>query len=206
MGWTVETDKPYLEEGTFYAVLSEVNKISTTYGNSNQFVFEIIHSEFKGRRVSGLTSMIMSPKSKLYQWCSKLLGRDFEVGEKIGPGDIIGRGTKIIIKASKDGFFNVGDVLALRSSEEKKVEKAVAKYLKWKKENSNEIDDDLDEIDDDLDELDDDEFGEEEIVEEKPKKKAKKAKSKLVEELEDDPFSDDDILDELDDILDELED
>jgi hypothetical protein len=111
-----------LNEDTLYAAkLADVTKENAPFGEVLRWSFELLDDEFsyeyegekKYRRITGTTSLLCNPKTKLYAWYVKLLGREPKVGEKISLGDIIGTECKILVKnvkakkADNDGNYPV---------------------------------------------------------------------------------------------------
>ena len=99
-----------LEEDIMYDVkLIDVTKETAPFGQVLKWTFELLDEEFsyeyegetRQRRVRGTSSLLCNPKTKLYQWYVKLLGREPEVGEKISLSDVIGTECKILVKNVK---------------------------------------------------------------------------------------------------------
>ena len=154
---------PELSEGEVYeVVLAEVKKETINFGKGPtevlRWYFELLDEEYvyeydgqtRRRRVSGTSSALCNPKTKLYEWYCILMGCEPEVGEKIALSNIIGNGCRVMIKntkgkkAKQDGTYPVYA----------KVDKVIKAKVPGK--------------------VDLDESVEEEVVEEKPKKVFKK--------------------------------
>lgn len=104
-----------LEEGTYEAKLDRVELITTEYGKSLRWIFDVYVDEddVEAVEVSGMSSIKFTDKSKAYKWFSALGGKVKD--GKIRLDDIIGNECLVEIKhrKGKDGetvFPNVVDV------------------------------------------------------------------------------------------------
>lgn len=78
-----------------------------------RFVFELLGSEYEGRRVSTLTSHKFSPTTKLGRLVKGMLGREPGEGEDFAPESLIGQRFQVKMepKASNGRtFYNVAEV------------------------------------------------------------------------------------------------
>ena len=107
-----ESDFELIPEGTIvHARVKFISEILTLQGPRGDFEkldwkFEITEGEFKGITVNDGTSPKFSidGPSKLYEWASILLGRTFDLGERIDTDDLVGLSCRIEIghKPGKD--------------------------------------------------------------------------------------------------------
>jgi len=144
-----------LEEDTLYDVkLADITKETAPFGQVLRWTFELLDDEFsyeyegekRYRRINGTTSLLCNPKTKLYKWYVKVLGREPEVGEKISLKDIIGTECKIFVKNVKgkkpdeDGKYPIySNVDRIIPDKDKKVtpktkKEGYSKTIKSKKE------------------------------------------------------------------------
>lgn len=104
-----------LEEGTYEAKLNRVELITTEYGKSLRWIFDVYADE-DGEdtvEVSGVSSIKFTDKSKAYRWFTALGGKVRD--GKVYIEDVIGNECLVEIKnrKGKDGdavFSNVVDV------------------------------------------------------------------------------------------------
>ena len=86
-----------------------------------------------GIEIDGTSSVKFTPKSKAYGWATKLLGKEPEIGQSLGPKALVGKSCKIVVKDKKrmttfngmteeQVFSIVQDVLASKKEKEKKKE------------------------------------------------------------------------------------
>lgn len=86
-----------------------------------------------GIEIDGTSSVKFTPKSKAYAWATKLLGKEPEIGQSLGPKVLVGKACKIVVKDKKrmttfqgkteeQVFSIVQDVLAAKK-EKKEPEK-----------------------------------------------------------------------------------
>jgi hypothetical protein len=54
-----------------------------------------------GIELPGTSSVKFGPKSKAFEWASKILDRDIEIGEVLKPADLKGRACQVVIKNEK---------------------------------------------------------------------------------------------------------
>lgn len=54
-----------------------------------------------GMELPGTSSTKFGPKSKAFEWATKILDRDIEIGETISPKDLVGKQCQVIVKNSK---------------------------------------------------------------------------------------------------------
>ena len=84
-----------------------------------------------GIEIDGTSSCKFTPKSKAYGWATKLLGKEPEIGQALGPKQLVGKACKIVVKDKKrTSTFNgkteeqifsvVQDVLAAKTPKAKK--------------------------------------------------------------------------------------
>jgi len=108
-----------LEEGTYLAQLKDIQRISTQYGESLKWFFdvEVEDEETGGTKivtVSGLTRAKVTKKNKTYKWFKALGGRE-NVDGTIDLRSVIGNKCLIhvVVREGRDGaqFSNVDDVL-----------------------------------------------------------------------------------------------
>jgi Arc/MetJ family transcription regulator len=86
-----------------------------------------------GIEIDGTSSVKFTPKSKAYGWATKLLGKEPEIGQSLGPKELVGNACKIVVKdktrtaefqgkSEKQIFSIVQDVLSAKK-EKKEPEK-----------------------------------------------------------------------------------
>ena len=102
---TLKFHNSNIPAGTYDARITNITVKETRYGPSIQWDFEIInHSSFSGRKVTGLTGNIITPKSSLKRWLDAL-AYDVQPGDALETDELIGKTVKIIVKVSECGFF-----------------------------------------------------------------------------------------------------
>lgn len=140
-----------LEEDTFYnAVIPKFEKTQTSFGEMLRWIFELTDPEYeyeftddngdvqkRRRRVTALSSMLCNPKTKLYKWYSKIIGKEPGVGERVKLSNIINKECLIMIKnvkgkkANEDGTFPVfSNVERISTKKGKKGKSSKPKYSK----------------------------------------------------------------------------
>jgi len=115
------------EDTIFDAVMVEIKKEQAPFGEVLRWIFELLDEEYnytvenedggekevRRRKVSGTTSLLCKPNTKLYKWYSKILGEEPAVGEKIDLKNIIDVECRLLVKNTKskkaddDGNFRV---------------------------------------------------------------------------------------------------
>lgn len=54
-----------------------------------------------GIEIDGTSSVKFTPKSKAYGWATKLLGKEPDIGQSLGPKALVGKSCKIVVKDKK---------------------------------------------------------------------------------------------------------
>jgi predicted 3-demethylubiquinone-9 3-methyltransferase (glyoxalase superfamily) len=104
-----------VEDEWYSAILSEFKPYDNSYQGkitkSLRWFFELQGEQFTWKSKSGKTgqfktslstSLACSPKSKLYKYYSKLIGKEPAEGEKIKLKDLLGMNCFIMVKITKD--------------------------------------------------------------------------------------------------------
>ena len=108
-------------------ILTEISKFTNQWGEQLRWTFELEGEEYTWKskdgksgqfKVSGSSSKACSPKSKLYKWYSKLMGKEPIEGETISLKNILGMKCMVMIKINhgkdKEGnskdYYNVDKV------------------------------------------------------------------------------------------------
>jgi len=182
---------PLDEDEVYEARLVKVEQKALQFGPALEWVFDLLDPKFSyeyegktvQRRVKGTTSLACNPKSKLYAWYCKLLGKELPEGGRVQLASIVGRNCRLLVvnkpskKINEDGtktiYSNVAKVLTAKNVKEEvtesvKVEEAVTEYVETATAKAEEV---------------------------KPKKPVEKAKAvveppKVDEDDDDDVFSD----------------
>lgn len=98
------------------------------YGATWNLEFTILtEGEYKGMKVWGKVSAVLSPGNKLDRWLQAMGITTLEIGEEFDSDEVIGRKCKVVIKNNKSGdkiYSNVDDILEL-NVEEKAISKSV---------------------------------------------------------------------------------
>ena len=93
----VQVDR-VLDEGTYRAVLENVEQKETKFGERLLWVFDLSEHNTK---VVGFTSMSPSTKANAYQWAAAIAG---EIDPKVGwgPEDVIGGECVVVLEVTED--------------------------------------------------------------------------------------------------------
>jgi len=92
------------------AILTQFTPWEGQFGKQIRWVFELQGKEYTWKskngktgqfRITGSTSYVCSPRSKLYKWYAKIIGKDPEIGEKIDLKTILNKSCYIMIKITK---------------------------------------------------------------------------------------------------------
>ena len=54
-----------------------------------------------GIEIDGTSSVKFTPKSKAFGWATKLLGKEPDIGQSLGPKALVGKACKIVVKDKK---------------------------------------------------------------------------------------------------------
>lgn len=99
-----------LAEAVYNVILKSMQKETAPFGEILKWTFELIGSQYtykdsegntKQRIVTGTTSLLCNPKTKLYEWYSKLTGKEPGVGEKITLSVLVGIQCQVLTKNTK---------------------------------------------------------------------------------------------------------
>ena len=111
-----------LAEAVYNVILKSIKKETAPFGEVIKWTFELIGEQFsygdnegnkKQRIVTGTTSPLCNPNTKLYEWYSKLVGKEPGVGEKIQLSVLFGKQCQVLTKnntskkADDNGKFRV---------------------------------------------------------------------------------------------------
>lgn len=181
-------------EGTYIAVLKAIKEGSITFKGEERPIFRwfftILDRKFEKEdgsveyaTVEGLTSQIVTTRSKAYKWFSRLTGYYPKEGEEIELEDAIGSIAQVVVKNKKSAsgrvYSRVDDVVALPEGMKKYAEQLKAE---WEREEGIEPEDEeVEDYDEEVEE-EEEEDEEEEVIQPKkpePKKKKKKKRAKL---------------------------
>jgi len=92
------------------AILTQFVPFESMFGKQIRWMFELQGKEYTWKssdgktgqfKVSGNTTYACSPKSKLYKWYSKLMGKEPAEGEKIELKTLIGKSCFVTLKINK---------------------------------------------------------------------------------------------------------
>jgi len=99
-----------LAETVYNVILKSIKKETAPFGEILKWTFELIGAQFsytdnegnvKQRIVTGTTSLLCNPKTKLYEWYSKLTGKEPGIGEKITLSILVGVRCQVLTKNTK---------------------------------------------------------------------------------------------------------
>lgn len=99
-----ESEFELIPEGTIVAArVKEISDVKEIEGGRRgtfekiDWKFEVTDGEYKGMFVNDGTTPKFSvdPPSKLYEWATALLGRTFDVGERLDTDDLLGLACRI---------------------------------------------------------------------------------------------------------------
>ena len=87
-----------LEEGSYQAVLENVEEKETKFGERLMWMFRLLD---QNAEVVGFTSMSPSTKAKAYQWAKSIMG---SIDPKLGwgPEDVIGGECTVVLELTED--------------------------------------------------------------------------------------------------------
>jgi len=131
---------PLNEDEMYNAECVDIEIKNLAFGPVVNWIFELTDSEHTytftddsgkeisgRRRVRGTSSLLCNPKTKLYNWYTKLLGSEPNVGEKISLSKVMGIKCRLLIKntqgkkANDEGSFpiysNVDRIIPIKSAE-----------------------------------------------------------------------------------------
>ena len=107
----IESEFEMIPEGTIvHARVSEISDVKEIQGGRTgtfekiDWKFEVTDGEYKGMFVNDGTTPKFSvdPPSKLYEWATTLLGRTFDVGERLDTDDLLGLPCRIEVSHKAD--------------------------------------------------------------------------------------------------------
>lgn len=132
-----------LEEDEWYnSIFVRVERSQATFGEVLNWYFELegeIYSyeyegELRQRRIRGSSSLICTPKSKMYAWFKKLSGSEPEPGDRIDLTELYGTPCRVMVKnaeGKKDDegnctvYSNVVNIKGRKTTDEAKPVKKV---------------------------------------------------------------------------------
>ena len=200
----MKEEKEYdMEEGVHYATITNFEMKDTQYGESLLAHFVVVVGDHKGRFVNSFVGTELTPDSKLATWATKILNREIQIDEELELNEMVGKPARIFVKMNKKGYYNVDDVLSIKSKNRKKLKKLIEKFKQENSdyfENENEEVEKLEEdLENDLDEedIEDEELEEEDLDEDIDDEDLDE---ELEDELDEEDFNEDELMEEIEEI------
>ena len=129
LGTYEEREFILLEEGTYEGVLEDVQLKTFEDEETGEIIerwrwlFSVEADDGQEVLVSGMTSTIISSRSKAGKWIEALLGKKLKHGQVIGKSDLIGKKAmlQIVQRTTSNGltFNNVADVFPMPKKKSK---------------------------------------------------------------------------------------
>jgi hypothetical protein len=108
--------RPTIPAGLYKAECLGTEVAEFAKGEYRKWTFTIQGGKFDGTQITGVSSLVMSPKAKAYDWYSALTGESPQLGDEIDLDSVIGRrvNLNVILEDTDNGKFNrIRDLIAL---------------------------------------------------------------------------------------------
>jgi hypothetical protein len=107
------------KEGIYPAVVERPEAQTGSYGEYLRWSFMVYTPKGEAISVSGLTSTIFNPRSKLYGWVAAITGRTYRVNEELDTDALHGKRCKVYLTVRElDGGGSINQVEKVLSPDE----------------------------------------------------------------------------------------